>query len=45
MDSARSRLWLRRVGWLIVIWAGAVLALGAVATLIRLLMQAAGLRG
>jgi hypothetical protein len=38
-------LWLRRFGWLIAIWAGGVLALGAVAALIRVLMTAAGLRG
>jgi hypothetical protein len=45
MATARTRLWLRRFGWLIAIWAGGVLALGAVAALIRLLMEAAGLRG
>jgi hypothetical protein len=42
--AARARLWLRRFGWLVAIWAGSVLALGALATLIRLLMTAAGLR-
>lgn len=40
----RARLWLRRFGWLLAIWAGGVLALAALATLIRLLMTAAGLR-
>jgi hypothetical protein len=45
MERARTRLWLRRFGWLIAIWAGGVLALGAVATLIRWFMEAAGLRG
>jgi hypothetical protein len=44
METARTRLWLRRVGWLVAIWAAGVLALAAVATLIRLLMAAAGLR-
>jgi hypothetical protein len=44
METGRTRLWLRRLGWLVAIWAAGVLALGAVATLIRLLMTAAGLR-
>jgi hypothetical protein len=42
--ATRARLWLRRFGWLIAIWAGSVLALGALAMLIRVLMTAAGLR-
>lgn len=37
------RTWLRRVGWLVLIWAGSVLALTVVAGLIRLIMTAAGL--
>jgi hypothetical protein len=37
-------LWLRRVGWLIVLWAGGVAALGVVALVLRLFMRAAGLR-
>jgi hypothetical protein len=36
-------LWLRRVGWLLLIWAASVAALGVVAFAIRLLMSAAGL--
>jgi hypothetical protein len=44
METARTRVWLRRFVWLIAIWAASVLALGGVATLIRLLMEAAGLR-
>ena len=35
---------LRRLGWLLAIWAASVLALGAVAWLIRQLMGVAGLR-
>lgn len=35
-------LW-QRLGWLIAIWAGSVLALGLVAGLLRLLMRAAGM--
>lgn len=42
--APRTRQWLRRFGWLIAIWAGGVLALGALAALIRVLMTAAGLR-
>lgn len=40
----RTRLWLRRFGWLVALWAGSVLALAALAALIRVLMTAAGLR-
>lgn len=35
--------WMRRVGWLVLIWAASVLALGVVAGLMRLLMSFAGL--
>jgi hypothetical protein len=34
----------KRVGWLLLIWCASVLALGAVAWVIRLLMLAAGMR-
>lgn len=37
-------LWLRRLGWLVVLWAGGVLALYLVASLIRAIMHAAGMR-
>jgi len=33
----------KRLGWLVLIWAASVLALGAVAWLMRLLMNAVGL--
>ncbi|GGY86972.1 DUF2474 domain-containing protein [Pseudoduganella plicata] len=39
-----GRLWLRRLGWLVVLWAVGVAALGVVALALRLAMQAAGLR-
>ena len=39
-----GRLWLRRLGWLVVLWAAGVAALGAVALALRLLMRAAGMR-
>jgi len=36
-------LWLRRVGWLVALWAGGVAALWLVAGLIRVIMRAAGM--
>jgi hypothetical protein len=36
-------MWLRRVGWLVLIWAASVLALGVVAGLFRVVMTLAGL--
>ena len=41
--SAGAPIWLRRVGWLVLIWAASVLALGVVAGLFRLVMNLAGL--
>jgi hypothetical protein len=38
------RLWLQRVGWLVALWLGGVVALGLVALALRVLMHAAGLR-
>jgi hypothetical protein len=35
--------WLRRVGWLLLIWLLSVLALAVVAVVIRIIMTAAGL--
>ena len=35
--------WLRRIGWLVLIWAASVLALGVVAVLFRVLMTLAGM--
>jgi hypothetical protein len=37
-------LWLRRLGWLVLLWACGVAALAALAWLLRLVMQAAGMR-
>jgi hypothetical protein len=37
------RKWLRRVGWLIIIWATSVAALGAVALALRGIMSVAGM--
>ena len=41
--SAVAPTWLRRVGWLVLIWMASVLVLGVVAGLIRLVMNLAGL--
>jgi Protein of unknown function (DUF2474) len=41
--SALQRSWLRRIGWLLLIWGAGVLALGIVAALFRILMNLAGL--
>jgi hypothetical protein len=35
--------WLRRIGWLLLIWTASVLALAVVAVVIRIIMTAAGL--
>jgi len=47
MSSERSpapdHSWLRRVGWLVLIWAASVAALGFVAGLLRIIMSLAGL--
>lgn len=39
-----ARLWLGRLGWLVLIWALSVAALAVVATLLHMLMRAAGMR-
>ncbi len=41
--SAGAQAWFRRVGWLVLIWAASVLALGVVAGLFRAVMTLAGL--
>jgi hypothetical protein len=38
-----KRKWLSRVGWLILIWATSVAALGAVALALRAIMSVAGM--
>jgi hypothetical protein len=40
---AAAGIWLRRIGWLVLIWAASVLALGIVASVFRALMMFAGL--
>jgi hypothetical protein len=36
--------WLRRLGWLVLIWGASIAALAVVATLLRILMGFAGLK-
>jgi len=43
--GARRRAWARRVGWLVVYWAGGVAAVAAVAYGLRAVMRWAGLSG
>lgn len=43
MGAGPRAHWLRRIGWLVLLWAGSVAALGLVAWLIRQFMNAAGL--
>ena len=42
-SRSASRKWLRRVGWLILIWATSVAALGAAALILRAMMSVAGM--
>lgn len=42
-SSTEVRSWPRRIGWLVLIWAASVAALGVVATLFRMAMTLAGL--
>jgi len=43
MDPAPRPLWLRRFGWLVLIWLASVVALGLVALLFRVVMKLAGM--
>jgi len=36
--------WLRRIGWLVLLWAAGVATVGIVAVVIRIFMTAAGLK-
>lgn len=44
MHGRPAPLWLRRLGWMLALWAGGVAALFLVASLIRAIMHAAGMR-
>ena len=37
-------VWVRRIGWMIVIWAGSVTALAIAASVLRLLMKMGGMK-
>lgn len=44
MPATTSRKdWLRRVSWMILIWAASVIALAVVATVVRILLNVAGM--
>lgn len=42
-DTRAPKKWLRRIGWLVLIWAASIAVLAVVALLFRMLMSAAGL--
>lgn len=44
LPARRRTPWLRRLGWMAGLWAGGVAALWLVASLIRAIMHAAGMR-
>ncbi|MCC2960500.1 DUF2474 domain-containing protein [Massilia sp. IC2-278] len=44
LHARPAPLWLRRLGWMLALWAGGVAALFLVASLIRAIMHAAGMR-
>jgi hypothetical protein len=39
----KRRLWLKRTGWLIAIWAASIAALAVLAYILRLVMSAVGM--
>jgi hypothetical protein len=45
MATQSRKPWLRRVGWLVLLWTASVAALGVVALILRAFMTFAGLRG
>ena len=44
VDPARGKPLWQRIGWLLIIWTGSVLALFVVAMLLRMFMTAAGMK-
>jgi hypothetical protein len=44
MHDVGKREWMRRIGWMVLLWLGGVLTLSGVAFLIRMIMHAAGMR-
>jgi hypothetical protein len=43
MADSPSRRWLRRLGWLVLLWAASVALLAVVALIFRMIMNFAGL--
>jgi hypothetical protein len=43
MNASTHKPWLRRIGWLVLIWTASVAALGVAALLFRGIMSLAGL--
>ncbi|HEY8118504.1 MAG TPA: DUF2474 family protein [Methylophilaceae bacterium] len=43
-EASGLKLWLKRMGWLVLIWSASVLALAVAAYAMRLFMQVIGLR-
>ncbi len=43
MAAQSGKLWARRIGWLVLLWAASVAALGVVALILHALMSLAGL--
>jgi hypothetical protein len=41
--TSRGRLWIRRVGWLVLFWTLGVLAVGSTAYVLKFFMRMAGL--
>lgn len=42
-NNAKPLSWVRRIGWLLLIWAASVLALGLAAGALRLIMSGIGM--
>lgn len=44
LEPEKKSSWWKRVGWMLLIWCGSVLALLAVSMLFRMMMTAAGMK-
>lgn len=42
-ENSRMPRWLKRIGWLVIIWGASILALALVAYFLRMVMNAVGL--
>lgn len=42
-EARRAPLWLRRIGWMVLLWLGGVATLAMVAFLLKMVMRAAGM--